>query len=57
MRIIEFPDIHEIIEYRIGGWIEYALEMHGASEIKVEITKSLTLKDPFTEYQISFKEK
>jgi hypothetical protein len=57
IRITEFPDIHEVIEYRVGGWIEYALEMHGVTDINVQIVKSLTRKDSYTEYQISYKEK
>jgi hypothetical protein len=57
IRITEFPEIHEVIEYRVGGWIEYALELHGVTDIKIQIVKSLARKDPFTEYQISYKEK
>jgi hypothetical protein len=32
----------KVIEYRIGGWIEKALEISGNKDINVEITKSMT---------------
>jgi hypothetical protein len=45
---IENPEA--IVEYRIAGWIEKALEISGCSGISVEITRSLTRGDEFTEF-------
>ncbi len=49
----EIPDV--IIEARIGGWIERALELSGCTDIKVLITMSLTNGDAYTNYEISWK--
>ena len=55
LRITQFPEMHRVIEYRIGGWIQRALEMGGGRDLKVEITKSLALNDHYTEFIISWK--
>ena len=44
-----------VIEYRIAGWIEKALEINGAKEVKVDITKSLSKGDEVTEFAITWK--
>ncbi|SMD35389.1 hypothetical protein SAMN04488029_2491 [Reichenbachiella faecimaris] len=44
--IIQFtklPIKNELIEYRIAGWMEMALEICGCKNLKVEITKSMAL--------------
>ena len=56
VKITEFPEIDKIIEYRIGGWIEYALEMHGSTDVKIDIVNKMSENDPFTEYNISWKD-
>ena len=38
----EFENPSEVIEYRIGGWIERALEISGCNDIVVEIPESFT---------------
>jgi hypothetical protein len=38
--ITEFPQPHEIIEHRIAGWIEAALELSGCKSVKVNIVES-----------------
>ena len=55
LRITQFSEMHRTIEFRIGGWIQRALEMGGGRDPKVDITKSLALKDPYTEFAISWK--
>ncbi len=44
----------KLIEFRIGGWIEKALEISGCKDIKVEITKSMARGDALTEFTVSW---
>ncbi|MCK4528857.1 hypothetical protein KAW18_15925 [candidate division WOR-3 bacterium] len=55
LHITEFPEPSKIVEYRILGWIERALEICGCKDIKLEITKSLVNQDPYTEFVGSWK--
>jgi hypothetical protein len=43
-----------IIEKRIGGWIEKALEITRCEDINIEISQSMAKGDPVTEYRISW---
>ena len=52
VRITEFPEMDKTTEFRIAGWIERGLELNGCKDIQVEIRKSLTNFDRFTEYVI-----
>ena len=54
LHITEFGAPHVIIEKRIGGWIEKALEITGCKDIDIEISKSMAKGDPVTEYKISW---
>jgi hypothetical protein len=54
VHISKFAEMEKTIEYRIGGWMERALEINGCKDVKVEITKSLTTFDPYTEYKITW---
>jgi len=54
IKIHEFSDICDIIENRIGGWIEMALELSGGKSRGVEITKSLTSGHEYTEFIVNF---
>jgi hypothetical protein len=49
VRITDFAEMHPIIELRIKGWIEKALELSGCNNINVAIPRSLTNNDPYTE--------
>ena len=44
----------KVIEYRIAGWIEKALEISGSKDISVNITKSMTENDELTEFTINW---
>jgi hypothetical protein len=44
----------KLIEFRIGGWIEKALEISGSRDINVDITKSMARGDAITEFTISW---
>lgn len=54
LHITEFDEPHIIIEKRIGGWIEKALEITRCKEISIELPKSMAKGDPITEYKISW---
>jgi hypothetical protein len=54
LHITEFGAPHVIIEKRIGGWIEKALEITRCKDIKIDIPKSMAKGDPVTEYRISW---
>lgn len=54
LHITEFGTPHVIIEERIGGWIEKALEITRCKDIGIEIPKSMAKGDPITEYRISW---
>jgi hypothetical protein len=53
-RITEFPEMDKMIEYRIGGWLERALEINGCKSVRVEIPKSLAGFHPYTEFNITW---
>lgn len=50
VHITQFEEMHEVIEYRIKGWIQRAIEITGMQDVDIEITKSLIKNDPYTEY-------
>jgi len=54
LHIIEFPELERVVELRIGGWIERALEISGSKSIDVELTQSLTRQDPVTEMIVTW---
>ncbi|MFC1541571.1 hypothetical protein ACFL50_03870 [Candidatus Latescibacterota bacterium] len=57
LHITEFTEMDKMIEYRIAGWMERALEICGCKHISIRINKSLTENDPYSEYNISWKKK
>ena len=52
LQITQFPELSDVIENRIGGWIEKALEIQGCDSVKVQISKSITRNDDICEYSI-----
>jgi len=52
--ITEFPDMHEALEYRIGGWMEKALEISGCKHVNITMPKSLAKNDKYTEFRIKW---
>ncbi len=54
LHITKFPEPEEIIEYRIAGWCERALEFTNCKNVKANITKSLTKGDNLTEIVINW---
>lgn len=49
IHILKFPEPDTYVDFRIGGWIERALEICGCKDVKITITKSLAKGDRLTE--------
>jgi hypothetical protein len=49
LHITQFEEPDSLIEGRIAGWIERAMEIHGVGHVAVTIGKSLAKGDPVTE--------
>lgn len=54
LHITKFPEPEEVIEYRIAGWCERALEFTNCKNVKANITKSLRNGDALTEIVITW---
>lgn len=54
LHIKEFAELERLVELRICGWIERALEISGTTSVHVELTKSLTKQDPVSEIMIGW---
>ena len=52
VRISHFPELDKTTEFRICGWMQRALEIAGCKSVTVDITKSLTNFQPFSEYEL-----
>lgn len=52
--ISNFPEYHILIEHRVIGWIEKALELSGCKNIKTNIVKSIYSNDNSTELFITW---
>jgi hypothetical protein len=52
--IDRFPELDAIIQNRIAGWIERAVEISGQRDVVVAVTKSFTVGDDCTEFAISW---
>ena len=55
LQISKFDEPHPVIESRIAGWIEKAMEIHGVSSVTINFTKSLTRGDKITEIRVDWK--
>jgi hypothetical protein len=54
VRTTEFPESHPIIEARVAGWMERALEMSGCRGIHVGIISSIARGDAHTDYHCTW---
>ena len=54
MEITKFDELTEVVENRIGGWIERGLEVQGISNPQVSILKSMARGDKVTEISIKW---
>jgi len=55
MQITKFPDMDRVLEIRIAGWMERAIEISGGKQPDIKITKSLTMGDPLSEFLATWK--
>jgi hypothetical protein len=55
LHITRFDEPSDLIEHRVAGWIERAMEIHGFGYVLVEITKSLARGDELTEFHVSWR--
>jgi hypothetical protein len=54
IQISQMTNSDEVIEYRIAGWIQKALEISGAKNIQITFPKSITKGDSVTEMEINW---
>ena len=50
VQIIKFQDMDQVLESRIAGWMERALEVSGGKHLNIKITRSLTNGDSVSEF-------
>ena len=51
---LKFPESYDIMELRIGGWIQSALEISGCKSPLVEIKQSIVSGDPAVIYKATW---
>lgn len=51
VRITHFEEPHLIVDYRIQGWMEKALEVSGCTDVRIEIRRSMARGDEVTEFE------
>jgi hypothetical protein len=54
VRVIEFPEMDKVIELRMAGWMERALEISGCKDVHMKLICSLTEGAPYTEFEGSW---
>ncbi len=54
IRFTKFEGSHTLVEHRIRGWMEKALEISGAKNVSVTIVKSIAKGDVTTDYAIKW---
>lgn len=54
VQMTQFDASYPLVEKRIGGWIERALELSGARGLQMRIVKSFAAGDDLTEYDITW---
>jgi hypothetical protein len=55
LAITDFSDYHLLLEYRLCGWIERALEISGCVDIHVGAIKAYTKESPSAEIKLQWK--
>jgi hypothetical protein len=54
LAISNYPDYHILLEYRLCGWIERALEISGCHEVKIDTIKPFSKEDPTVEIKFQW---
>ena len=52
VRMTEFPQCHRVVEERLCGWMERAIEISGGRTVKVEVPVSMAAGADVTEFHI-----
>jgi hypothetical protein len=55
LRILDFPEIHKLVEARVEGWIARAMEISGCNDVRVSVSASLTDGERCTEIQVAWR--
>jgi hypothetical protein len=55
VQITKFLDMDQVLEIRIAGWMERALEISGGKQPNIRITRSLTAGDSLSEFLATWK--
>lgn len=54
VRITKFPEPSAMVDSRIGGWMQRALEINGCKNVQVKVVKSLAKGGDCTEYLLTY---
>jgi hypothetical protein len=54
LHILKFEKFDEVIDHRLAGWMERALEISGCRNINIDIPKSFSKGDPYTEFRLTW---
>ena len=54
LMVNEFPEYVDVVEHRITGWMDKALEISGCKNVKTQVVHSFLKGDPFTEFFITW---
>lgn len=54
VRALDFPGMHKVIEFRMAGWMERALEISGCKNVEMKINCSITEGAQYSEFEGSW---
>jgi hypothetical protein len=54
VRVVDFPEMHKVIELRMAGWMERALQVSGCKNVVMKILCSLSEGAPYTDFEGSW---
>jgi hypothetical protein len=54
IQLVEFDEPHDLVEQRIAGWLERAVEIAGKKPRRVDITQSLARGGSVTEFAVEW---
>lgn len=56
IRLEGFGSMDVVVEFRMAGWMQRAVEISGQKNVNVEIIHSITRGDPFSDFKITWDE-
>ncbi len=54
VHVTELPMTNKLLEHRIGGWMERAMEICGCKSVSVQITRSMEKDGYYAEYKVKW---